>query len=147
MIPSIISLAFIPYTPLGVYCEIYPLLGSNNKRVKFQYSIFLMIYCCTVLHCTELKYNAPNCTVLHCAALPHQTNITITFTFLNQFPLYFKNTNVWYYVLISFFIKKITFAFPKQTFAQTNYNFYEFMISRNNVIYFIYSILAHYIDV
>ena len=26
MIPSLISLAFIPYTPLGVYCDIYPSL-------------------------------------------------------------------------------------------------------------------------
>ena len=36
------------------------------------------------------------------------------------------NTKAWYDVLISIFMKK-TFAFRKQTFAQTNYNICEFM--------------------
>ena len=40
MIPSIISLAISPYTPQGVYCEIYPSLGGNIERVKSQYSLF-----------------------------------------------------------------------------------------------------------
>ena len=60
--------------------------------------------------------------------------------------MYFKNTKVWYDVLISIFMKK-TFAFRKQTFAQTNYNIYEIMILLNNVTYFIPYILTHYIDV
>ena len=82
---------------------------------------------CTVLHCTELKYNAPNalyCTVLHCHI----------------------NIKIWYYVLISFFMKE-TFAFTKQTIAQTNYDIYEFIILLNNVTYFTHSILAIYIHV
>ena len=33
MIPSLISLAIIQYTTLGVYCEIYPLLEVNIARV------------------------------------------------------------------------------------------------------------------
>ena len=40
MIPSLISLAISPYTPWGVYFEIYPSLGGNIERVKSQYSIF-----------------------------------------------------------------------------------------------------------
>ena len=63
------------------------------------------------------------------------TNITITFTFLNIFLLNLHNTKVLYDAIISIFIKK-TFAFTKQTFAQTNYNIYEFMILLNNVTYF-----------
>ena len=81
--------------------------------------------------------------MLHCHI---NTDITITFTFLNKFLVYLKNTKVWYYVLMSFFLKK-TFLFTKQTYAQTNYNIYEFMILLNNVTYLIHSILAHYIDV
>ena len=107
-----------------------------------------MIYC-TVLHCTEMKYNATNCTVLNRAALHCHinTNITITFTFLNKFLLYLKNTKVWYYVLISFFMRKKNVCIYKTNSSQTNNKTYEIMILLNNVTYFIYSILAHYSDV
>ena len=40
LIPSKVSLTISPYTPQGVYCEIYPSLGGNIERVKSQYSIF-----------------------------------------------------------------------------------------------------------
>ena len=63
-----------------------------------------------------MKCNATNCTVLNRAALHCHinTNITIPFTFLNQFLLYLENIKVWYYVLISFFMRKFFFAFTKQ---------------------------------
>ena len=63
-----------------------------------------------------MKYNTPNCTVQHSAALHCNinTNITITFTFLNNVLLYLKHTKVWYYVLFSFFMKKKTFVLTKQ---------------------------------
>ena len=65
------------------------------------------------------------CTMLHCY---NNTNITIMFTFLTKFLLYLKNTKVWHYVLISFYMKKNLLQLQKKTFAQTNYNIYEFMI-------------------
>ena len=37
---------------------------------------------------------------------------------------------------LSQFSQKKTFAFTKQTFPQTNYNIYEFMILLNNLTYF-----------
>ena len=40
MIPSLISLLISPYTPQGVYCEIYPSLEGNIERIKSQYSLF-----------------------------------------------------------------------------------------------------------
>ena len=39
IIPLLILLAISPYTPYGVYCDIYHLLQGNVKRVKFQYFI------------------------------------------------------------------------------------------------------------
>ena len=35
-----VSLTISLYTPEGVYCEIYPLLGGNIERIKSQCSIF-----------------------------------------------------------------------------------------------------------
>ena len=42
MIPSLVSFAFGLYTPYGVYCEKYHLLGDNIQRGKF---LLGMIYC------------------------------------------------------------------------------------------------------
>ena len=43
---SLFCLTISPYTPLEVYCEIYPSLEGNIERSISQYSIFyLMIYC------------------------------------------------------------------------------------------------------
>ena len=39
MFTSLISWIISQYTPLGVYCEIYTLLGGNIESVKSQYSI------------------------------------------------------------------------------------------------------------
>ena len=44
-------------------------------------------------------------------------------------------------------MNKKTFAFIKQTFAQTNYNIYEFIILLKNNTYFIPAILVLYIYV
>ena len=74
-----------------------------------------------------MQYTALNCTVLHCAALPYQYPITITFAFVSQFLLYLNYTKVLYNVVLSFFIIK-TFAFTKQTCAQTNNNIYIFIL-------------------
>ena len=41
-----------------------------------------------------------------------------------------------------FIIHHKTFAFIKLTFAQTDYNIYEFIILLNNVTYFIHSSLG-----
>ena len=60
MIPSLISLVFFPFTPQGVYCEIYPSLGGNIETVKSQYSIFYNdILYCTVLYCIILLHYIP----------------------------------------------------------------------------------------
>ena len=40
MITSLIALPISPYTPKGVYCEIYPALEGNIEKVKSQSSIF-----------------------------------------------------------------------------------------------------------
>ena len=42
MIPSLVSFAFGLYTPYGVYCEKYDLLGDHIQRGKF---LLGMIYC------------------------------------------------------------------------------------------------------
>ena len=88
-----------------------------------------------------MQYTAQNCTVLQCAALPYQYHITITFAFLSQFLLYLNYTKVLYSVVISFFIVK-AFAFTKQTFAQTNYNIYKFILLLNSGTYIFYSTLG-----
>ena len=64
------------------------------------------------------------------AWLPYQYHITINFAFLSQFLLYFNYTKVLYYVVISLFIVK-TFVFTKQTFAQTKYDIYKFILLLN----------------
>ena len=66
---------------------------------------------------------------------------TIDFAFLSQFLLYLNYTKVLYYVVVSFFIVKM-FAFTKQTFAQTNYNIYKFIILFNSRNYFFYTTLG-----
>ena len=35
MIPSVVSLDIVPYTPQGVYGEIYPRLVGNIESVKY----------------------------------------------------------------------------------------------------------------
>ena len=101
--------------------------------------LYTVLYC-TLFNFTEMQYNALNCTALHCAALPYQYHITITLAFLSQFLLYLY-TKVLYYVVISFFIIK-TFVFTKQTFAQTYYNIYNFLLLLYSGTYLFYSILG-----
>ena len=141
MIPSFYHWHLFCILPRECTVKYTPCQEVILKELNLNIPSFIMIYC-TVLHCTEMKYNATNCTVLNRAALHCHinTNITITFTFLNKFLLYLKNTKVWYYVLISFFMRKKNFCIYKTNSPQTNYNTYEIMILLNNVIYFILSI-------
>ena len=43
MITSLISLTISPYTPCGVYCEIYPLLEGNTEELHFKIPLLRMI--------------------------------------------------------------------------------------------------------
>ena len=44
MIYSLISLTISPYTPQGVYCQIYPLLEGNPVKFNFNIQYLRMIY-------------------------------------------------------------------------------------------------------
>ena len=56
MSPSLISLKLIsPYTPYGVYCEIYPLLEGNTVKFNFNIPYLGMVYCHIQLN-TQLVY-------------------------------------------------------------------------------------------
>ena len=116
------------------------------KELNLSIPSFIMIYC-TVIYCTELKYNAPNCTVLHRAAQPHQQKYYHHFhlsKYISTVPEAYKSL-----VLCIIFIlhEEKNFCAYKTKSPKTNYNIYEIMILLNNVTYHIHCILAHYIDV
>ena len=43
MITSLVSLTISPYTPYGVYCEMYPLLEGNTEVFMFNIQLLIMI--------------------------------------------------------------------------------------------------------
>ena len=65
MIPSLISLTIILYTPSGVYCQIYPSLEENTVEFNFNIPYLRMIYCILyfLLYCTLTENFTLICTI------------------------------------------------------------------------------------